>query len=433
MLLKKFGVVAIVAILFFGRPHLCSAQTWTRGRGGDVVDVYWLALASSADGFKVAAAVAPPEEVPQLEPANLALSTNAGVTWNYNSAPTGYWSAIASSADASRLVATQDLVDGVGGQIYTSTNAGTTWASTTAPSNAWSAVSSSADGENLNAVSPNGAIYRSSNGGSSWSQSIAPSNCWFAIASSADGDRSVAVSLFTEIHPTNFFPGWIYRSTDSGNTWQKTTAPSNDWVAVASSADGSNLVAVSGISGISPNEGGGDGLIYRSSDAGSTWSPTSAPSSPWTAVVSSADGTKLTACYAAASSAQGHIYFSSDSGTTWKEPFVDPPLPHWTTLASAADGSKVVAGSVGLVGVLSIGPLPSFPQAPSLSIATTGTNLALSWLVPSTPSVLQEIPSLTPATWSDTTNLPALIFSNLNNQIIMAPSAGNAFFRLRQR
>ena len=76
--------------------------------------------------------------------------------------------------------------------------------------------------------------------------------------------------------------GLIYTSTDSGVTW--TPRESNrHWYSVASSADGSMLVAVEF-----------NGQIYTSTDSGVTWTPRES-NRAWTAVASSADGSKLVA------------------------------------------------------------------------------------------------------------------------------------------
>jgi hypothetical protein len=66
-------------------------------------------------------------------------------------------------------------------------------------------------------------------------------------------------------------------------TWTQTGASTNNWIYVASSADGSKLVAI------------GHGL-YVSSNSGASWTQTSAPTNySWFSVASSADGNKLVA------------------------------------------------------------------------------------------------------------------------------------------
>src|SRR6266545_2194954 len=90
--------------------------------------------------------------------------------------------------------------------------------------------------------------------------------------------------------------------------WVQTSAPITNWSAIASSADGTKLVAV--VSGTQPSP------IYTSTNAGLTWMRTSAPLYYWSSVTSSADGKKL-----AATGCPGcpmfPIYTSTNSGVTW--------------------------------------------------------------------------------------------------------------------
>ena len=98
---------------------------------------------------------------------------------------------------------------------------------------------------------------------------------WVSVASSADGSKLVAVVS----------AGQIYTSTDSGVTW--TPRDSNrGWHAVASSWDGVNLVAVA--------SGGTTGKIYASTDSGLSWTPRESLRS-WMTVASSWDGRNLAA------------------------------------------------------------------------------------------------------------------------------------------
>jgi len=72
---------------------------------------------------------------------------------------------------------------------------------------------------------------------------------------------------------------------------------------VASSADGAKLGRRS------QRAVGGD--IYTSKDSGATWTPIGLAQG-WKSVASSADGTKLVAAVL-----DGYIYTSGDSGATW--------------------------------------------------------------------------------------------------------------------
>src|SRR5439155_25629546 len=105
-----------------------------------------------------------------------------------------------------------------------------------------------------------------------------------SVASSAYGIKLVAAGF--RMGSISFYALPIFTSADSGMTWTQTSAPSNYWSSVASSADATKLVAVSI---------GNSGSIYTSPGSGATWRQTSAPSNWWLSVASSADGSKLVA------------------------------------------------------------------------------------------------------------------------------------------
>lgn len=163
---------------------------------------------------------------------------------------------------------------------------------------------------------------------------------WVSVASSADGSKLVAV----------VGGGYIYTSDDFGVTWEKDAQyidprgsqmplPSQRWTCVASSADGRILVA-----------GVENGPIYTSSDSGVTWIPGKDYSRGgiggiielyWTCIASSADGTKLFAV-----DRDGYILVSQNFGYSWDRFLVrvvgDAPA-RFQFIASSADGNKLVA------------------------------------------------------------------------------------------
>jgi Immunoglobulin I-set domain len=114
-------------------------------------------------------------------------------------------------------------------------------------------------------------------GGQTWTKTAAHSNNWSAVASSADGAKLVAAARW-DASGNN--PGLIYTSADSGKTWMRTSAPSNYWVSLACSADGTELAAVLNDS------------AYISVDSGATWVATGTLNGP-VSVTMSSDGTKL--------------------------------------------------------------------------------------------------------------------------------------------
>ena len=109
--------------------------------------------------------------------------------------------------------------------------------------------------------------------------------------------------------------------------WTQTPFPDTDWSAVASSSDGTKLMAV--------DMGGGDS-IYVSSTSGSLWNA-HGPTGDWRGIACSADGTK-----AAAALWGGPIYISSDSGLTWTP--AATPSYEWGSMTCSADGTKMAAG-----------------------------------------------------------------------------------------
>ena len=138
---------------------------------------------------------------------------------------------------------------------------------------------------------------------------------WYSVASSADGSKLVAA--------VNNGP--IYTSTDGGTNW--TARESNrtrSWDhSVASSADGSKLVAV--VYG---------GQIYISSNGGVTWTARESNRN-WRSVATSADGSRLVAA-----ANGGQLYTSGDSGASW---IARESGRNWASVATSADGTKLVA------------------------------------------------------------------------------------------
>ncbi len=275
-----------------------AGATWTAresNRG-------WDAIASSADGTQLVAAV---------WNGQLYTSTDAGTTWTARESNRG-WQAVASSADGTKLVAAV-----WSGQLYTSTDAGVTW---TARENSrgWVSVASSADGTKLVAAT-HGQLYTSTDAGVTWTarENI---RVWQAVASSADGTKLVAA----------VWSGQLYTSTDAGVTWTaqesirqlRSPARSTHRMTLLASAD--------------------RGRSYTSTDAGVTWTARENIRG-WYAVASSADGTKLLAADAAGYTA-GQLYTSMDAGVTWT---ARESTRQWLAVASSADGTKLVAGAYG--------------------------------------------------------------------------------------
>jgi len=167
-----------------------------------------------------------------------------------------------------------------------------------------------------------------------WTQTGAPSNFWASVASSADGTKLVAAVGGGAL-------GGIYVTTNSGITWMLTSAPVLNWASVACSADGSKFVAADHLEyGIAP------GSLYTSTNGGATWTAGILGSGFWRSVAASADGIELVAVASITTSRggpRGLISSSTDSGATWTQASV--PDINWFSVASSAGGTKLVAAA----------------------------------------------------------------------------------------
>ena len=294
---------------------------------------YWTSVASSSDGAKLVAAAGDLLNIDYVY-----TSVDSGATWTQTGTAQA-WTSVASSADGTKLVAASE-----GGGIYTSVDSGATWTQT-GTREGWTSVASSADGTKLVAVSryvyaassgyTDGHIYTSVDSGATWTQTGTAQACT-SVASSADGTKLVASSS-----------SYIYTSVDSGATWTQ-TGTAQGWTSVVSSADGTKLVAGFTLptrtsSGYLP----AGGYLCTSADSGAAWTQTG-PDVGWMSVASSADGSKLVAAGAGAFAdpdgisgySDDYLYTSTDSGVTWNQTAV---LDGWRSVASSADGTKLVA------------------------------------------------------------------------------------------
>ena len=114
--------------------------------------------------------------------------------------------------------------------------------------------------------------------------------------------------------------GGIYTSSNYGTGWTKTSAPTSNWQSIASSSSGQYIAAVAG---------GEIGAIYTSSNYGSGWTKTSAPESKWQSIATSTNGQ-----YLAAVIFGGGIYTSNNYGTDWVKTSANGS--DWQSIASIA-------------------------------------------------------------------------------------------------
>jgi hypothetical protein len=169
----------------------------------------------------------------------LANSARAQV-WTQTGAGPGSWLALASSADGKKLAAVNNT------QIYTSPDAGSDWFLTSAPVKVWKALAYSADGSILVAVASSGGVYTSTNGNTWQSNSLPLGGIaqWDTAAASADGNTLIVGGQVG---------GPVCYSTNRGGNWSSNGIPTGYWTSVVCSADGSKLAAAwSGTIYVSP-------------------------------------------------------------------------------------------------------------------------------------------------------------------------------------
>jgi hypothetical protein len=409
--MKLNQLLALIALAVCGVLS-SSAQTWTQT---SAPINSWSCIACSADGTKLFAGAG--GGLLQGNSAPIYISTNSGSSWLATTSPTNEWVSIACSADGTKVVAATFTTSG---GIYTSSDSGFTWVSNNVPSQQypWNCVASSTDGSKLFAVTTMGQLYKTINAGALWISNGTPNRA-AAIACSSDGVKLLAAPGDAGDHGTS---GYLCTSPDAGATWQ-TNGPFSRryWASVASSPDGKIIGAVDG-------NGSSIGHVYTSTNYGGNWMTNNVPQWSWQNIALSADGTKMiVAGWGGSGSPFGPIYTSTDSGQTWTSNNI--PIMTWQGVACSADGNEMMAVSEGTYNNVGNGGIWILQTTPSPSLGFSLTDsLQLSWLIPSTNFVLQQSSDL--VNWSVVTNAPVLNLTNLQNQVALPLSDGNAFFRL---
>jgi hypothetical protein len=380
-------VIALALLVAALNPQFSTARAqtvWTPRP----VSGYWSSIVCSADGTKVYAAAQ----------GQIFASTDSGVTWAIRNTSQN-WHYVTCSADGTKLVASC----GDYTPVFTSADSGTNFTEHTDSSYSVNSLASSADGTKLVVAASGYDIFTSTNSGGTWvdqAQSLGLFSTlgWSSVACSTNGTQIVATAKYRGLTPGD----WIYTSADSGVSWVQ-RAITNNWQAVASSADGTKLVAA--VLG---------GQIYTSSDSGTNWTPR-AFATNWQAVASSADGTKLVAAVN-----NGQLYTSTDSGTNW---IAGDTSRAWQAVACSADGTKLFAADYG-----SVIYIAGVVIVPTLSIRNLGSSVVVYWQYPSTGWTLHQNTSLTSAGWSSSSGVTN---NGYSNYIMAAPPAGTMFFRLQ--
>lgn len=187
----------------------------------------------------------------------------------------------------------------------------------------WTGLASSADGTKMAATANGDNVYLSTDSGQTWFASGADTEYgqrqWDAIASSADGTHLVAVV-------TN--GGSIYFSTNSGTTWSVIANSGGYWSSVASSSGGNIFAATDNGTGI---------YVFSGTTVISSHSVNA---NNWSSIAASASGSTLVAAYNG-----GSLYVSSNYGTNWSAYGISGE--NWKAVACSSDGTKMAAAVTG--------------------------------------------------------------------------------------
>jgi photosystem II stability/assembly factor-like uncharacterized protein len=199
--------------------------------------------------------------------------------------------------------------------IFRSTDNGLDWARMNTGLTSDSIITLASNGTSLFAGTYGEGIFRSKDNGQSWNQvNSGLSN--HQIGSILTMGPNMFAGAYSDIHQ-----GCVFISTDSGENWVQSAFASSDVRTMA--AMGQFLFAAST---------GGDG-VFRSSDAGASWSPMNNGISGLPIYVLLAVGTTI---FAGTSDA---LFLSRDSGLSWQSTSVQGPV--WSFFGN---GNYLLAG-----------------------------------------------------------------------------------------
>jgi subtilisin family serine protease len=243
----------------------------------------------------------------------VARSLDGGRTWTRVSAPTSN-NLYCINALNENVAIVGDGPDAGPARLYRTTNGGQSWQVVNESGSFWNVIHFF-DAQNgiaqSDPVSPTSGfiLVRTADGGATWTpiaQQVAAGNGEFGLVGSMQFVGNAGW------FGTN--QGRVFRSTDAGNTWSSTTAAgNNDWLLVVSFAS-PNTGVVGGYT--LQNQQIANSVLRRTTDGGQTWGATATPSA--LAFFGGTGVSELGHLWLSAFSAQGpNIFTSRDAGATW--------------------------------------------------------------------------------------------------------------------
>ncbi|MBF0099100.1 MAG: hypothetical protein HQM05_17395, partial [Magnetococcales bacterium] len=239
--------------------------------------------------------------------------------------------------------------------VYLSRDQGLTWSRANTPKGiSYSMVSASSDGRIIAAMNASGKLTLSRDGGLTWSNSSAPANNYSNLQVLDDGrilvsDRtdSKQVQYFNNIFDwgtkTVYSPGEMHILDASGTVWSTVSAANANWSAFSANADGSKLLAISGVA----SNKGSAGAIYMATPTANgpiSWVDVTrgaVTNGNWVSVDMDASGTQMVAA-----ARGGQIYLADTSKPDWV--WRGTGLTgQWTSVWMSDDAKTVVATANG--------------------------------------------------------------------------------------
>lgn len=261
------------------------------------------------------------------------MSYNSGVSWVSQTSATlpasASWRSVAISANGLRVAAVEE-----GGYIYVGSvnvaSATTTWSRATAAGERdWTCVGISEDGQILYAGSDFGFLWGSTDGGQTWQRDVSPvaaGQNWMAVT--VRQNRGFAVADFS----TQIFRINLDSPPDPTPSVLAVGGLNTNWKAIDCSRDAEVVVAV-------PS----NGFIHLSTDNGGLWTPlASLGTRPWTSVAVSGDGRSALAVASDGTVAKGSTVNTATRLDTWTVAAAIPPEA-WTSVDVSDNFSVILA------------------------------------------------------------------------------------------
>ena len=200
------------------------------------------------------------------------------------------------------------------------------------------------DGLNISYLVNNGSICISHDGGISWKLLTVPgtqNQISREFTMSEDGTRIAIAFAATSNGP---WGGYIYTSSDSGETWTtQATAGNRAWWSISGSSDGLNLIdcALSSNPGLMIK----DEYVYVSHDGGTSWVRQNI-TSVWMSTFSNSSGSRLAAmAWTTGPTNSNLVYESLDNGATWQAISNPPTMALGYSITASEDLSNIAVGN----------------------------------------------------------------------------------------